>query len=242
MIPDLIIASLLWLVIIALLPPVAGFVLTVGCLIFATVLAAGLAEDLTVRVLYRARRATPAEAPRLAVAWRIATHQLDAHGLRLLIVSHGTPVGMAGRRHVLLRKDVVASCTNQMAAHQIAAMIPQGIGRLRYGLTRFDLPWAAWTIPLGPHPRRRPRHRTPPCRDPAGPVGLAHPRGRRHHRRGPRDPSRTLAVGDLHRRVHRAELRAASLTLDLGPATRRSRRPVRGGDRHAGPRPVSSRS
>lgn len=69
-IPDLIIASLLWLVIIALLPPVAGFMLTVGGLILAMVLAAGLGEDLTVRVLYRARRATPAEAPRLAVAWR----------------------------------------------------------------------------------------------------------------------------------------------------------------------------
>ena len=47
-VPELIIASLLWLVIIALLPPVAGFVLTVGGLIFAVVLAAGLGEDLLV--------------------------------------------------------------------------------------------------------------------------------------------------------------------------------------------------
>lgn len=143
-IPDLIIASLLWLVIIALLPPVAGFALTVGALIFAVVLAAGLGEDLTIRVLYRARRATPAEAPRLAVAWRIATHQMDADGVRLRIVSHGPP----GRQHVLLRKDVVAAyCTNQMAAHQLAALIAQGIGRLRHGYTRFDLLWTFWTIP-----------------------------------------------------------------------------------------------
>lgn len=147
-IPDLIIASLLWLVIIALLPPVAGFVLTVGGLIFAVVLAAGLGEDFTVRVLYLARRATPAEAPRLAVAWRIATHQLDADGVRLRIVSHGPPVSTAGRRHVLLRKDVVfAYCTNQMAAHQVAAMITQGIGRLHHGYTRFDLLWTFWIIP-----------------------------------------------------------------------------------------------
>ncbi len=147
-IPDLIIASLLWLVIIALLPPVAGFALTVGGLIFAMVLAAGLGEDLTVRALYRARRATPAEAPRLAVAWRIATHRLDADGVRLRIVSHGPPVGTAGRQHVLLRKDVVAAyCSNQITAHAVAGLIDQGIGRLRHGHTRFDLLWTFWTIP-----------------------------------------------------------------------------------------------
>lgn len=146
-IPDLMIASLLWLVIIGLLPPVAGFVLMVGGLIFAVVLAAGLGEDLTVRVLYRARRATPNEAPRLAVAWRIATHRLDADGFRLRIVSHGPPVGTAGRQHVLLRKDVAAYCTNQITAHQVAALIAQGIGRLRHGHTRFDLLWTFWTIP-----------------------------------------------------------------------------------------------
>ena len=147
-IPDLIIASLLWLVIIALLPPVAGFALTVGGLIFAMVLAAGLGEDLTVRALYRARRATPAEAPRLAVAWRIATHLLDADGVRLRIVNHGPPVGTAGRQHILLRKDVVAAyCTNQITAHTVAALIAQGIGRLRHGHARFDLLWTVWTIP-----------------------------------------------------------------------------------------------
>ncbi|QIK72253.1 hypothetical protein G7070_08175 [Propioniciclava coleopterorum] len=147
-VPELIIASLLWLVIIALLPPGAGFVLMVGGLIFAVVLAVGLGEDLTVRALHRARRATPAEAPLLAVAWRIATHQLDADGLRLRIVSHGPPVSTAGRQHILLRKDVVAAyCTNQITAHTVAALIAQGIGRLRHGHTRFDLLWTFWTIP-----------------------------------------------------------------------------------------------
>lgn len=147
-IPDLIIASLLWLVIIALLPPVAGFVLTVGGLVMGALLAAGLGEDAVVRVLYRARRATPAEAPRLAVAWRIATHLLDADGVRLRIVNHGPPVGTAGRQHVLLRRDVVAAyCTNQITAHQVAALIAQGIGRLRHGHARFDLLGTFWTLP-----------------------------------------------------------------------------------------------
>ena len=84
----------------------------------------------------------------MAVAWRIATHHLDADGVRLRIVSHGPPVGTAGRQHVLLREDVVAAyCTNQMAARQVAALIDQGIGRLRHGHTRFDLLWTFWTIP-----------------------------------------------------------------------------------------------
>lgn len=147
-IPDLIIASLLWLVIIALVPPVAGFGLIVGGLVFGAVLAAGLGEDFTVRVLYRSRRATPAEAPRLAVVWRIATHRSDADGVRLRIVNHGPPVGTAGRQHVLLRSDVVAAyCTNQITAHQVADLITQGIGRLCHGHTRFDLLWTFWTIP-----------------------------------------------------------------------------------------------
>lgn len=147
-IPDIIISSLLWLVIIAALPPATGLGLTLAGLTAAAVLAAGLAEDTTVRLLYRARRATPHEAPRLAVAWRIATHGLDADGVRLRIVTHGPPVGTAGCRHVLLRRDVVdAYCANRVTAREVAGLIAHGIGRLRHGHTRFDLLWTVWTIP-----------------------------------------------------------------------------------------------
>lgn len=147
-VPDVLISSLLWLLIIAALPPVVGFALAVGGVVIGAVLAAGLGEDTVVRFLYRARRATPAEVPRLAVAWRIATHQTDADGVLLRIVSHGPPVGTAGRHHVLLRRDVVSAyCANEITARQIAALIAGGIGRLRHGHVRFDLLWAVWTIP-----------------------------------------------------------------------------------------------
>lgn len=147
-VPDVIIASLLWLVVIAALPPSAGFGLTITGLAFGAVLAAGLGEDTIVALLYRARRATPAEAPRLAVAWRIATHRRDAVDVRLRIVPAGQPVGTAGRRHVLLRRDVVdAYCTNQITAREVADLIAHGIGRLRHGHVRFDLLWTVWTIP-----------------------------------------------------------------------------------------------
>ncbi len=147
-IPDVLISSLLWLVLIAALPTTVGFVVTVVRIALGALLAAGLGEDAVVRVLYRARCATPAEAPRLMVAWRIATHHTDADGARLRIVTHGEPVATAGRRHVLLRRDIVAAyCANDRTAHQVAALISQGIGRLRHGHTRFDLLWTVWTIP-----------------------------------------------------------------------------------------------
>ena len=147
-IPDVLISSLLWLVIIAALPVTVGFVVTVAGIALGALLAAGLGEDAVVRVLYRARRATTAEAARLAVAWRIATHHLDADGVRLRIINFGPPVATAGRRHVLLRGDIVAAyCANELNAHQVGALIAQGIGRLRHGHTRFDLLWTVWTIP-----------------------------------------------------------------------------------------------
>lgn len=142
------IATLLWLVIIAALPPAVGFGATLAGLTLAAILAAGHGEDVTVRLLYRARRATPAEAPRVAVAWRLATHGQDADGVRLRIVSHGPPVGTAGCRHVLLRHDVVdAYCANRVPARQVAGLIADGLGRLRHGHVRFDLLWTVWTIP-----------------------------------------------------------------------------------------------
>lgn len=147
-IPDVLISSLLWLVIVAALPVTVGFAVTAVGVALVALLAAGLGEDAVVRVLYRARRATPAEAPRLRVAWRIANHRLDADGVRLRIVTHGGPVATAGRHHILLRRDVVAaSCTNEISAHQVAALIAQGLGRLRHGHPRYDLLWTVWTIP-----------------------------------------------------------------------------------------------
>ena len=147
-VPEVLISCLLWLVIIAALPVTVGFVVTVVGIALGALLAAGLGEEAVVRVLYRARRATQLEAPRLRVAWRIATHHTDADGVRLRIVSHGEPVATAGRRHVLLRRDVVAAyCANEITAHQVAALIAQGIGRLRHGHPRFDLLWTVWTIP-----------------------------------------------------------------------------------------------
>ena len=42
---------------------------------------------------------------------------------------------------------MAAYCANEINAHQVAALIAQGIGRLRHGHVRFDLLWTVWTIP-----------------------------------------------------------------------------------------------
>ncbi len=147
-IPDVLISSLLWLVIIAALPPAAGLALLIAGVTIGALLATGLGEDAAVRVLYRARSVAPSEAPRLTVAWRIATDHLDADGVRLRIVTHGEHVATAGRRHVLLCRDIVdAYRANDITAQAVAALISEGIGRLRHGHTRFDLLWTFWTIP-----------------------------------------------------------------------------------------------
>jgi len=219
-VPDVAIATLLWLVIIAALPPAVGFGATLAGLTLAAILAAAHGEDFTVRLLYRARRATPAEGPRLTVAWRLATHGLDADGLRLRIVPHGPPVATAGRRHVLLRRDVVdAYCANRVPARQVAGLIADGLGRLRHGHVRFDLLWTVWTIPWD---LIRGAAYTPPRLHPTGPTRLADPPRRRHHRRHPRNPGRTLAVPDHHRDVHRTQLSADALAGGVAAAPDRS--------------------
>lgn len=148
-IPDVIISTLLWLVLLAALPPAIGFGITIAWLTVASVLAAGLCEDAAVRLIYRARRPTVKESPRLALAWRLAIHRLDADGVRLRIVTHGPPVGTAGRRHILLHRDLLdAYRANEVTARDVAALITHGISRLHRGHTRFDMLWTFWTIPL----------------------------------------------------------------------------------------------
>lgn len=74
--------------------------------------------------------------------------RLRIDGFRLRIVGIGAPIATAGRRHLLLRRDILAAyCANDIDAHHVAALIAHGIGRLRSGHTRFDLLWAVWTIP-----------------------------------------------------------------------------------------------
>jgi hypothetical protein len=146
--PHLIIASLLWLVFLAALPPTIGVGITVLGASVLVLLAAGVAEGLAVRILCAARRPTFEEARRLMVPVRLVARWVDVSGIQLRVVAHGRPVDAVGRRQILVAEEVVDAClAGQMTDDDVAALIINGIGRLRCGRTRFDLACLLWTVP-----------------------------------------------------------------------------------------------
>ena len=146
--PHLLIAGLLWLVFIAALPPTIGVGVTVLGAFVLVLLAAGVAEGLAVRVLCAARRPTPKEARRLRVPLRLVADWVDVSGIQLRVVARGRPVDAAGRRQILVAQEVLDSyLAGRMTDREVAALIVHGIGRLRWGRTRFDLAGLLWTVP-----------------------------------------------------------------------------------------------
>jgi hypothetical protein len=139
---------LLWLVFIAALPPTIGVGVTVLGAFVLVLLAVGVAEGLAVRILRAARRPTPEEARLLVVPLQLVADWVDVSGIQLRVVAHGRPVDAAGRRQILVAQDVVdASLAGRMTDRDVAALIVHGIGRLRWGRTRFDLAGLLWTVP-----------------------------------------------------------------------------------------------
>jgi hypothetical protein len=144
----MVIASLLWLVFIAALPPTIGVGVTVLGASVQLLLALGVAEGLAVRILRAARRPTPEESRRLVVPLRLVADWVDVGGIQLRVVAHGRPVDAVGRRHVLVAQEVVdAYLAGRVTDRDAAALIVHGIGRLRWGRTRFDLAGLFWTVP-----------------------------------------------------------------------------------------------
>ena len=146
--PHLIIASLLWLVFIAALPPTLEVGVTVLGASALVLLAVGVAEGPAVRILRAGRRPTPEEARRLMVPLRLVADWVDVSGIQLRVVARGRPVDAAGRRQILLAQEVVDSyLAGRVTDGDVAALIVHGIGRLRWGRTRFDLAGLLWTAP-----------------------------------------------------------------------------------------------
>lgn len=147
-VPDVIISSLIGLLLVAALPPTIGLGVTLAAGAVAVVLATGLGEDAAVCVLYVARRPSRVEAARLAGAWSMVTSRLDTGRVRLRISSLVPPVTTAGRRHVIVSRQVIdAHRDGRLTDRQLAALLAQGVGRLRHGHSRFDLVWTFWTMP-----------------------------------------------------------------------------------------------
>lgn len=147
-IPDLTISGVLWLIAVALLPSEVAVGFLAGLLVISMVVASGAAESVVVRVLHAARRPTPFEAMRLYAPLQLVASRSGVADLRVLVSTLGGPVGGAGRRHVILHREVVdALRAGHLTDTEVAALLAHGVGRLRHGQPRFDLLVTLWTLP-----------------------------------------------------------------------------------------------
>lgn len=145
--PGLVFSLLLAVVFGALLPPVGELAAFLAWAAIGLVLATGGYERRAVALLWQARAPQPGE--QLALA-RVTPRVEAAAGrsVPVLITSHGDPVGSAGRRHLLLRADVVhAHRLGRISDPDLAALMLHALGRLTYGRPRFDTAIACWSLP-----------------------------------------------------------------------------------------------
>lgn len=147
-IPDLTVSSLLGLIAVALLPAEVAVGFLAGLLTISMAVAFGAAEDVVVRVLHAARRPTPLEAVRLDAPLQLVASRSGVADLRVLVSTLGGPVDGAGRRHVILHREVVdALRAGHLTDVEVAALLAHGVGRLRQGQPRVDLLVTLWTLP-----------------------------------------------------------------------------------------------
>ena len=147
-IPDLIISSLITLVLLAALPADVAVGFIAGVLAISIVVASGRAEGLVVRTLHAARHPTVHEARRIAGPLRLVADRAGVADLSVLIGHGGEPVTAAGRRHVILHREVLdAHRASRITDAEITALIARGVGCLRLGRPRLDLLVTLWTLP-----------------------------------------------------------------------------------------------
>jgi len=146
--PHVGISWLLWLVFGAALPPWPGAIVFWGSVALSIALGAGALEKLGSRVLFGARTPTQAQLRRLAAPLRLVEDRTSVAGIRLTVGRTGLPACGVGRRTVVLDPSVVDDYRAGRLSHQeVAALIAYSVGRLRYGLPRFDLLVAFWRAP-----------------------------------------------------------------------------------------------
>lgn len=147
-IPDLTISGLITLVLLAALPPDIAVGFITGMLAISIVVASRRAEGLAVRVLHASRRPTPVEGQWVAQSLRRVAERSGLADLRVLIGQGDEPVSAAGRRHVILNREVVdAHRAGRITDAEVAALLAHGVGRLRLGQPRLDLLVNLWTLP-----------------------------------------------------------------------------------------------
>lgn len=146
--PHVLASGLIWLMVIAALPPEYGL----GLLAFGTAVSIALAfgrlENAAVRVLWRARPPTADEARLLAGPWQRVAEVIDVDGVRLWVGGTGRPAFVAGPHHIVLSHAVVAGIrTGGLTRLDVEAHLRHAVGRLRHGYPRYDLVIGFWSYP-----------------------------------------------------------------------------------------------
>ncbi|WP_457255979.1 hypothetical protein [Pedococcus sp. P5_B7] len=149
--PAVVVSMMLTFVVGAALPATVGLALFVGGLATTVALLLGAGERPAVRILFRARDLSSAEAAALAPAVALLCHHgVDMGALRFRVREGVTPITAvgAGRRTVVISAGLVAAIRDrQLPVEQAAAVVGHGAGVVLSGAVRSDPALQFWTLP-----------------------------------------------------------------------------------------------
>ncbi|WP_270889690.1 hypothetical protein [Pedococcus sp. 5OH_020] len=149
--PAVAVSMMLTFMVGAVLPATVGLSLFVGGLATMMALLLGAGEGPAVRILFRARDLSSAEAAALAPAVALlCQHGVDMGALRLRVRDDVVPIAAvgAGRRTVVVSAGLVAAVRDrQLPVEQAAAVLGHGAGVVRSGAVRSDPALEFWTLP-----------------------------------------------------------------------------------------------
>jgi hypothetical protein len=149
--PAVVVSMLLTFAVGAVLPAPVGVALFVGGLAVMVALLLGAGEASAVRILFRARALSPAEASALAPAVAMLCQRgVPMGGFQLRVQDGAAPIaaGGAGRRTVVVSAGLVGAVRDgQLPVDQAAAVLGHGAGVVLSGAVRSDPALQFWTLP-----------------------------------------------------------------------------------------------
>lgn len=152
-IPAIVASTLLWIIGLALAPPIFGLLGFVASVVVLVLLATGAGETTAARVLLGARWATVAERAVLApVLARAASPEDSMAGRRLLVRQNvgarTPPVQLLGRESLVVTPWLIeATYRGWLALDEAAALVVHAEGRHRAEARRCEVAMLAWTLP-----------------------------------------------------------------------------------------------
>lgn len=149
--PAVVVSIVLTFVVGAVLPATVALALFVGGAATMVALLLGAGEAPAVRILFRARGLSSAEAAALAPAVALlCQHGVDMDALRLRVQDGVVPIAAVGtgRRTVVVSAGLVAAVRDrQLPVEQAAAVLCHGAGVVLSGAVRSDPALEFWTLP-----------------------------------------------------------------------------------------------